>query len=159
MAAMQVIAPLLRSATIFWISYPKRNSGMESDMKMGSWDELAGYNLQGVSSIAVDDQWAGSRFRPVGQSKITGTGKNEIRHSDLSAFIDVDKKTITLPPDIAHLLSKNGRAKEFYNGLSYSNRKEYLLWILTAKQEKTRGERLIKMVEKLNAGKKNPAEK
>jgi uncharacterized protein YdeI (YjbR/CyaY-like superfamily) len=34
-----------------------------------------------------------------------------------------------------------------------------VLWILTAKQEKTREERLVKMVEKLVAGKKNPADK
>jgi len=47
----------------------------------------------------------------------------------------------------------------FYQGLSYSNKKEYLGWILSAKQEKTRGERLIKTVEKLSEGKKNPAEK
>src|SRR5260221_562409 len=43
--------------------------------------------------------------------------------------------------------------------LSYSNKKEYLLWILTAKQEKTRNERLGKLTEKLVAGKKNPSEK
>jgi len=47
----------------------------------------------------------------------------------------------------------------FYQGLSYSNKKEYVAWILSAKQEKTRSERLIKMVEKLSEGKKNPSEK
>jgi uncharacterized protein YdeI (YjbR/CyaY-like superfamily) len=46
-----------------------------------------------------------------------------------------------------------------YQQLSYSNKKEYLLWILTAKQEKTRDERLVKFIEKLIAGKKNPSEK
>jgi uncharacterized protein YdeI (YjbR/CyaY-like superfamily) len=34
-----------------------------------------------------------------------------------------------------------------------------VLWILTAKLEKTRADRLVKMIEKLVAGKKNPAEK
>jgi uncharacterized protein YdeI (YjbR/CyaY-like superfamily) len=48
---------------------------------------------------------------------------------------------------------------DFYQQLSYSNKKEYVLWILTAKQEKTRDERLVKLVEKLNVGKKNPSEK
>ncbi|MFD2147142.1 YdeI/OmpD-associated family protein [Mucilaginibacter antarcticus] len=47
----------------------------------------------------------------------------------------------------------------FYQSLSYSNKKEYVLWILSAKQDKTRDERLERMVDKLNAGKKNPSEK
>jgi uncharacterized protein YdeI (YjbR/CyaY-like superfamily) len=34
-----------------------------------------------------------------------------------------------------------------------------VVWILSAKQEKTKQERLVKMVEKLIAGKKNPSEK
>jgi len=47
----------------------------------------------------------------------------------------------------------------FYDGLSYSNKKEYVLWILTAKQAQTKADRLDKLVTKLLAGKKNPSEK
>jgi hypothetical protein len=158
-AALKVIGPLLKPDTIFWISYPKRSSGIESDMKMGSWDELKALHLQGVASMAVDEQWAGSRFRPIGQSKISGTGKEEIRKSDYAAYIDVDKKTIVLPPEIKRLLKQNPPAQTFFEQLSYSNKKEYLLWIFTAKQDKTREDRLEKMIQKLLAGKKNPAEK
>jgi uncharacterized protein YdeI (YjbR/CyaY-like superfamily) len=43
--------------------------------------------------------------------------------------------------------------------LSYTNKKEYVLWILSAKQEQTRHIRLEKMVALLLAGKKNPSEK
>jgi uncharacterized protein YdeI (YjbR/CyaY-like superfamily) len=57
------------------------------------------------------------------------------------------------------VFESNPAAMSFYQSLSYSNRKEYVLWILTAKQEKTLTERLTKMVEKLRAGKKNPSEK
>lgn len=158
-SALRVIIPLLRPDTIFWVTYPKKSSGIESDMKMEQWDEMKALGLQGVSSISVDETWAGSRFRPRGQSNISGTGKTEIRKSDFAAYIDVDKKTITLPPDIQRYLQKNSPALRFYQQLSYSNKKEYLLWILTAKQEKTRAARLLGMMEKLTAGKKNPAEK
>lgn len=158
-SALHVIVPLLRPDTIFWVTYPKKSSGIESDMRMEEWDELKALGLQGVASISVNEIWAGSRFRPEGQAKISGTGKNEIRQSAHSAYIDVDKKIITLPPDIRVLLQQNLPALRFYEQLSYSNKKEYVLWILTAKQEKTRTERLAKMVEKLTAGKKNPAEK
>jgi hypothetical protein len=158
-AALLVIVPLLRADTIFWVSYPKKSSGVETDLKMQHWDEMQAIGLEGVASISVDDTWAGSRFRPLGQAKISGTAKSDIRKSDFAAFIDVDKKLITLPPDIQRLLKRNPSASRFYEQLSYSNKKEYVLWILTAKQEKTRAERLAKMVEKLIAGKKNPAEK
>src|SRR5579875_1341217 len=156
-SSLKVIAPLLKPDTIFWVSYPKKSSGMESDMRMGDWNEMKEYGLQGVSSIAVNEQWAGSRFRPEGQAKISGTGNNEIRNSDYSAYIDVDKKEIHLPPYIKRILKAAPEALSAYEKLSYSNKKEYLLWILTAKQEKTRNERLVKLTEKLMAGKKNPA--
>lgn len=157
--ALEIVIPLLRPDTIFWVTYPKRSSGIRSDMKMEDWDELYALGLQGVASISVDETWAGSRFRPKGQAKISGAGKAEIRNSELAAFIDVDKKIITLPPDILRVLRQNKKAFNFYEQLSYSNKKEYVLWVLTAKQERTRIERMGKMIEKLNAGKKNPAEK
>jgi len=159
LSGLKVIAHLLQPDTIFWVSYPKKSSGIESDLKMGDWDEMKRYKLQGVASIAVDEIWAGSRFRPEGQSKISGTGKEEIRNSKLAAYIDVDKKTITLPPNIKNILRQTPQALTFYQQLSYSNKKEYVMWILLAKQEKTRNDRLAKMVEKLVAGKKNPGEK
>jgi hypothetical protein len=159
LSALKIIIPLLKPDTLFWVAYPKRSSGIESDMKMGDWDEMNAYGLQGVSSIAVNEKWAGSRFRPSGQSKISGTGNSEIRKNDYAAYIDVQNKKITLPVYFKRLLQQTPKALGFYQRLSYSNRKEYLLWILTAKQEKTRSERLVRMVEKLVSGKKNPAEK
>ena len=158
-AALKVVTPLLKPDTIFWVSYPKKSSGLASDLKMGDWKEIYDLGWQGVASMAVDDTWAGSRFRPVGQSKLSGMANEQIKENDYSLYIDVDHKVITLPPDLKELLSQTPKAMAFYEQLSYSNRKEYVLWILTAKQEKTRQERLIKTLEKLVAGKKNPAEK
>ncbi|HWZ15196.1 MAG TPA: YdeI/OmpD-associated family protein [Mucilaginibacter sp.] len=158
-SSLKIIAPLLKPDTVFWISYPKQSSGIDSDLKMGSWEILKAFNLQGVASIAVDKQWAGSRFRPRGQSKISGTGNAQIRESEFSAYIDIDNKMVTLPPDMSDVLQPIPEALSFYRQLSYSNRKEYVLWILTAKQQKTRNERLAKLADKLLAKKKNPAEK
>jgi hypothetical protein len=152
-ASLKVIAPLLKPDTLFWAT------GIDSDLKMGEWEEMTKYKLQGVASIAVNEKWAGSRFRPEGQSKISGVGKEEIRAGEFAAYIDVDNKIITLPVSIKRILQQNPGALSFYQQLSYSNKKEYLLWILTAKQEKTRDERLARLVEKLVAGKKNPSEK
>ncbi|MBC7400241.1 MAG: YdeI/OmpD-associated family protein [Mucilaginibacter sp.] len=158
--SLKSIVPVLKPDTVFWITYPKKSSGIKSDLEMmGSWDEVAKYGLRIVASAAIDETWTALRFRPEAQVK-TSDGRNDtVRQNEYSAYIDVDNKQIKLPPIIADALKAEPRAMDFYQQLSYSNKKEYVLWILTAKQEKTRDERLIKLVEKLNDGKKNPSEK
>ncbi|MES2375158.1 MAG: YdeI/OmpD-associated family protein [Bacteroidota bacterium] len=158
--SLKVIAKSLKPDTVFWITYPKKSSGIKSDLEMmGSWDEVAKYGLRIIASAAIDDTWTALRFRPEVQVK-TSEGRNDaVRQNEYSAYIDVDNKQIKLPPIIADALKAEPRAMEFYQQLSYSNKKEYVLWILTAKQDKTRDERLVKLVEKLNDGKKNPSEK
>ncbi|MCY1556360.1 Bacteriocin-protection, YdeI or OmpD-Associated [compost metagenome] len=64
-----------------------------------------------------------------------------------------------LPADVKAILETRPEALQFYEELAYSHRKEYILWILTAKQEKTRTDRIHKMLEKLLNNKKNPGEK
>jgi hypothetical protein len=157
---LKVISPILRSDTILWIIYPKKSSGIESDLEMmGSWDEPAKYGLNGVAAAAVNETWTALRFRPKEQTKTSDTCNSEIKDNEYSAYIDVDNKIVLLPDEIKTVLQKNSQALANYEKLSYSNRKEYVLWILTAKQEKTRTERLVKLVEKLEMGKKNPSEK
>lgn len=157
---LKTIVPVLKPATIFWIASPKKSSGILTDLAMmGDWSVVTNYGLEPVAAIAVDEIWTGSRFRPIGQAKVSNIGAAEIRQNEYGKWIDVDKKTITLRDDIRQALEQNPQALANYGKLSWSNRKEYVLWILTAKQEKTREERLVKMVEKLVAGKKNPAEK
>jgi hypothetical protein len=158
--SLQVIKPLLKTNTIFWVTYPKKSSGIQTDLEMmTSWDELTSLGLRVVTSISVDDTWTGLRFKPIEHTKLS-EGRNEaVRNNEYGEYIDVDNKQVTLPSVIKETLQQTPQALAFYQQLSYSNKKEYVLWILTAKQEKTRDERLVKMVEKLLEGKKNPAEK
>jgi len=159
-ASLKVLAPVLKPDAMFWITYPKKSSGVHSDLEMmGSWDEAAKYGLRCVASAAINEIWTALRFRPEGQSKVSDGNKENIRQNEYGEYIDVDTKQIKLPPEIAEALQHSPQAMSFYQQLSYSNKKEYVLWILTAKQEKTRSERLVKLVEKLNNGKKNPSEK
>jgi hypothetical protein len=157
---LKVIVPILHPDTILWIIYPKKSSGIESDLEMmSSWGELGKYGLGGVAAAAVNETWTALRFRPKEQTKTSDTCNSEIKGNEYSAYIDVDNKIVRLPDEIKEVLQKNSQALANYEKLSYSNRKEYVLWILTAKQEKTRNERLVKLVEKLLAGKKNPSDK
>jgi len=159
-AGLKIVVPVLKANSVFWVTYPKKSSGIESDLEMmGSWDEPTKYGLRTVAAAAVNEIWTAIRLRPVEQTKISDTRKSEINKTEYSAWIDVDNKIVRLRDDIKDILQKSPKALANYEKLSYSNRKEYVLWILTAKQEKTREERLVKLVEKLEAGKKNPSEK
>jgi len=159
-ASLKVVVPVLRPDSVFWVIYPKKSSGIETDLAMmGNWSSPTYHGLEPVASAAIDETWTALRFRPVGQAKASNVGADEIRQNEYGKWIDVDKKTIILREDIKQALEQNQQALANYEKLSWSNRKEYVLWILTAKQEKTRNERLVKLVEKLAAGKKNPSEK
>jgi hypothetical protein len=73
--------------------------------------------------------------------------------------VDHDERVVDIPKDLTTLLSKNNEARRFFNQLSYTNQKEYVTWITSAKKKETRVRRLGQIIEKLNAGKKNPADK
>jgi len=158
--SLKLIIPVLKPDAVFWVIYPKKNKGVTTDLEMMSgWEVTKPYGLKPVASAAIDDVWTTLRFRPEENIKVSEGRNDNIRNNEFGEYIDVDNKQVKLPPEISDTLEKEITAMDFYQSLSYSNKKEYVLWILTAKQEKTRKERLVKMVEKLNDGKKNPSEK
>lgn len=157
---LKVITPLLKADTIFWIIYPKKSSGIQTDLEMmSSWDAPAEYGLRPVASAAVNEVWTALRFRPVEAVKVSA-GRNEaVRNNEYGDYIDVDNKIVTLPDYVKETLEQHPAALDYFQSLAYSHKKEYVLWILTAKQEKTRQDRLAKMVEMLQNKKKNPSDK
>lgn len=144
---------------IAWIAYPKKTSGIATDLKMEKWKELEDFQLSPCASVSIDDTWTGIRIKPIEKVKTTGLGNAQITSNEFAAFIDVANKKVTAPQDLAILFLQYPQAASFFQGLAYSHQKEYVLWILTAKQEKTRTNRLLKTIEMLQVGKKNPTEK
>jgi hypothetical protein len=59
---------LLRFAApgaLVWITYPKKTSGVESDLSREEvWMAMKGTGWRPVSQIAIDDVWSALRFRP-----------------------------------------------------------------------------------------------
>ena len=51
-------------------------------------------------------------------------------------------KSLTAPADLRRVLAKKPRAREFFETLAYTHRKEYILWISTAKRPETRARRV-----------------
>ncbi|RZK57211.1 MAG: hypothetical protein EOO91_10560 [Pedobacter sp.] len=160
LTALNQEVKMINNKTVCWIIYPKAKSKLASDLNlMMGWDDLKTFSLTPCASAAIDETWTAIRIKPVEAQKKSGRGNAEIQTNDYSNYVDVTNKIVTLPEDLKAELSKHSNALSFYESLSYSNRKEYVLWIITPKQERTRLERLQKTVEKLLAGKKNPTEK
>ncbi|HEY8938238.1 MAG TPA: YdeI/OmpD-associated family protein [Cyclobacteriaceae bacterium] len=72
---------------------------------------------------------------------------------------DKEERTIDIPADLQDALSSKKKAKDFFDTLSYTNRKEYVVWVTSAKKEETRERRVHETIIKLLDSKKNPSEK
>ena len=50
---------------IFWLSYPKKSSGVATDLSRDVfWDLMANSGLRPVTQISIDEIWSALRFRP-----------------------------------------------------------------------------------------------
>jgi len=72
---------------------------------------------------------------------------------------DLDERTVDIPADLKKIFLKNKKAKKFFDTLSYTNRKEYVVWITSAKKIETREIRLKETIRKLGKALKNPSQK
>ncbi len=149
-AVLPIIAPVLNPETVCWIAYPKKSSGTVSDLEMtGNWQELEQYQLRIVSAASIDKTWTALRLRPVEKVKKSTVSNAAIQNNELNEFIDTKNRIVILPDDVKQALEQQPAAFVKYQKLAYSHQKEYLVWILTARQQKTRAGRVLKMIEKL----------
>ena len=57
---------------------------------------------------------------------------------------DDEPRTVDVPPDLAGALRRDPIASAYFDGLSFTHRKEYVRWINDAKREATRTARVSK---------------
>src|SRR5215216_71319 len=67
---------------------------------------------------------------------------------------DTEPRVIEIPPDLKKEFKTAKDAKAFFENLSYTHQREYVLWINEAKREETRQNRIVKTIEMLKQGKK-----
>ena len=157
---LAIISKKLKPDTLFWIAYPKKSSGMESDLHMmAPWDEVKAHQLTPCASISISEVWTGLRLKPIDLVKASAVRNENIEQNEFSAYIDVVNKQVIPPEDLITALEQYPLALAYFESLAYSHRKEYVLWILTAKQDKTRLSRIEKTVEMLLSKRKNPNDK
>lgn len=67
---------------------------------------------------------------------------------------DLEERTIEAPPELKRELAKHGQAREHWNKLSFTHKKEMANCIQEAKQEETKKRRLTKVMDVLKKGTK-----
>ena len=156
---MSKVMKLVKPGVIVWTYYPKGTSGMQTDLSRDKgWDCLLseGDKLTWISLISFNDTWSVFGFR----AKTDEDRKKETKpkeEREIFKWVNPQTKEVKLPDDLAAILKKNKKQSDFFNSLSFTNKKEYIEWIVTAKREETRNERLKGTIVRLGKGWKNPA--
>jgi hypothetical protein len=156
---MKKVLALLKEGVILWIYYPKGTSKLQTDLTRDKgWEKLLshGDKLTWISLISFDETWSvfGCRLKTEADRKKESKPK-EVR--EIFKYVDPKTKEVRLPDDMAAILKKNKKEAGLFDALSFTNKKEYIEWVVTAKREETRKERLNGTIERLGKGWKNPA--
>ena len=150
------VLKLVNDDVILWIYYPKGTSKVQTDLARDKgWDNLLNHDeLSWISLISFDDTWStfGSRLKTEADKK----REQAPRERPIFDYVDPKTKSVRLPDDLATAFKKNKKQEDFFNTLSFTNKKEYIEWIITAKREETRAERIKGTMERLTKKWKNP---
>lgn len=154
---LKEVIPALHSEAKFWVAYPKASSKISSDLCRDiNWEFITTHGYETVSMVAVDNLWCAARFKKA--EKTSGKPQN-FSSENPAPGIDYSNRTIELPFELQQQFSKNQEAAVFFESLSFTNKREYVEWIASAKKEETKSRRLETTVHKLTAKKKTYTEK
>jgi len=73
---------------------------------------------------------------------------------DVEILLDTAPREVDLPDDLVGALGGDPAARDFFDGLAYTHRKEWVRWIEEAKRPATRSNRIAETVAALHAGKR-----
>jgi hypothetical protein len=157
------VLPALHNNAKFWVAYPKKTSKIATTLyRECSWNCITNFGYENIRQVPLDHVWTAIRFKKKDKNFETveifkpATSDIYISKVDIS---DHREKSLSPPDDFSKQLRRSKVASHFFDTLSQTNKKEYVSWIINAKKEATRTRRLESAIDKLIAGKKNPAEK
>jgi hypothetical protein len=154
--ALPVCKKAVKQSGSIWISYQKQSSKVKTDLNRDiSFPILEKYGFMGVTLISIDETWSAFRIKPVTDNTV----KKSVKDAGFKKYIDKENRIITPPEDLQKELKKSTKAAEFFNTLAFSNKKEYVQWILDAKREDTRNKRVRGTIAMLLKALKNPFDK
>lgn len=148
---------LLQPGTTCWIFFPKGRSGIQTDLTRDKgWEALEPHNLKWIGLISFNNTWSA-----VGLRKATAADaqKKPTIAQPVLDYVDSVNKSVRLPQELEAAFRQYPEAASFFNSLSFTNKKEYIAWIVGAKKEETKKARISASVEKLLQQRKNPSDK
>jgi hypothetical protein len=101
------------------------------------------------STVAV---MGGEYMVGVNAENRVGAGVQAGDELEVDIELDTEPREVTLPPDFTTALDADPQARQFFDGLSYSNRRRIVLAIEAAKTAETRQRRIANAVTGLHAG-------
>ncbi len=110
---------------------------------------INGYSYR--SSVAP---LSGEFMLPISVEHRTNAGLAAGDEVDIDIELDNEPREVTVPPDFAEALDREADARRFYDGLSYSHKLRYVLWIEEAKTTETRQRRITQSVSRLREGRR-----
>lgn len=153
---LKKVVGLIKENVICWIYYPKGTSGIQTDLTRDKgWDNLMNYDqLQWISLISFNDTWStfGMRLKTEADKK----RESKPKERPIFEYLDLKNRIVHPPVDLDKEIRKSKKAQAFFDSLSFTNKKEYVEWVVTAKRKETRKERIKGTVEKLEKKWKNP---
>lgn len=144
---------------LLWIVYPKKSGKIKTDLSRDhGWDAVMNIGLRHLNLISIDENWSAWAVEH-GQAAVSEKTrqKSESRNALLAQYMDHSTREMRYPPEMEATLCAHPAEWAFFQQLSFTNRKEYVEWIVTAKRAETKQQRLEKIVGYLREGRKNPA--
>jgi hypothetical protein len=143
------IADVLKSLSpeaMLWVAYPKKSGAIQSDLiRDEGWETIYRSDWKPVSSISIDDNWSGIRFKH--ESKLKKLVRDVPMEERKVEGIDFVNRTVKLPDDAVALMAPHKGLEAFFNTLSFTHKREYVTSIVEAKKPETRRRRIEKMIE------------
>ncbi len=155
---MSRVMKLVKPEVTVWVYYPKVSSKIQTDLTRDKgWDCLLAESekLTWISLISFDDTWSVFGFRAKNEADKKKEAKPKTER-EIFKWVNPKTKEVKLPEDLSAVLKKNKKEAAFFETLSFTNKKEYIEWIVTAKREGTRTERILGTLERLGKQWKNP---
>lgn len=133
-----------------WLNYPKKSGKIKTDLNRDITAAIVDkLGFDPVRLISLNTDW--SSLRLVKKSE----RKTESKFGQDAPGVDRTTKTVIPPDDLQKELDANAEAAQFFEGLAFSHKREYVTWIHEAKKSETRERRIKKTIEMLTEGKKS----
>ncbi len=111
---------------------------------------VAGYRYRSTVS-----PWGEEWRIPLSAEHRSAAGLSAGDQVEVELTLDTEPREAEVPEDFAAALDADPAVRTFFDGLSFSNQRSYLLWVEGTKNPETRARRVAQGVELLRSGQKH----